>query len=238
MDLKSVVPWGRSLNEYKDMFLLEDSDLNKTILGCGDGPACFNAQWTQMGGKVVSADPVYQFSSEQIRSRIEELYPEIMEQMSKTAKNYVWSNIKSVSDLGKIRMYAMNKFLLDFSSAPEGRYINSSLPDLPFESLQFDLALCSHYLFLYSDQVSENEHLAAITELCRVAKEIRVYPLIALDGTKSKHLEAVKGLLKDLNRTVLFKTTNYEFQKGATEMLVATAVYPCFCSGAQKARAR
>jgi hypothetical protein len=177
-----------------------------------------------MGGKVVSADPVYQFSSEQIRSRIEELYPEIMEQMSKTAKNYVWSNIKSVSDLGKIRMDAMNKFLLDFSSAPEGRYINSNLPDLPFESLQFDLALCSHYLFLYSDQVSENEHLAAITELCRVAKEIRVYPLIALDGTKSKHLEAVKGLLKDLNRTVLFKTTNYEFQKGATEMLVATAV--------------
>ena len=206
------------------MFLLSESDLNKTILGCGDGPACFNAEWTQLGGKVVSADPVYQFSPEQIKSRIEELYPEIMEQMSKTAENYVWANIKSVADLGKIRMDAMSKFLLDFSSAPAGRYVNSGLPNLPFENLQFDIALCSHYLFLYSDQVSEKEHLAAITEMCRVAKEIRIYPLVALNGSKSKHIEAVTTLLKNLNRKILFKKVNYEFQKGATEMLVATAV--------------
>lgn len=224
MDLQSVVPWGRSLKEYQDMFLLSESDLNKTILGCGDGPACFNAEWTQMGGKVVSADPVYQFSPEQIKSRIEELYPEIMEQMSKTAENYVWTSIKSVADLGKIRMDAMSKFILDFASAKERRYVNSGLPNLPFENLQFDIALCSHYLFLYSDQVSEKEHLASITEMCRVAKEIRIYPLVALNGSNSKHIEAAISLLKDLNRKVIFKKVNYEFQKGATEMLVATAV--------------
>ncbi len=224
MDLKSVVPWGRSLKEYQDMFLLNDSDLNKSILGCGDGPACFNAEWTQIGGKIVSADPIYQFSPEQIKSRIEELYPQIMEQMSKTAENYVWSNIKTVSDLGKIRMDAMSKFLLDFSSATEGRYVNSSLPDLPFEDSQFDLALCSHYLFLYSDQVSEEEHLSAITEMCRVAKEIRIYPLIALNGSKSKHIEPVISFLNNLNRKVSLKKANYEFQKGATQMLVVSAV--------------
>lgn len=224
MDLKTVVPWGRSLREYKDMFLLNDRDLNKTILGCGDGPACFNAEWTQKGGRVVSADPVYQFSPEQIQSRIDELYPEIMEQMTRTAENYVWSNIKSVSELGKIRMDAMAKFLLDYSSASQGRYITATLPELPFEDMQFDLALCSHYLFLYSAQVSKAEHLAAFTELCRVAGEIRVYPLIALDGSKSKHIESVISLLESLNRKVEFKKVNYEFQKGATQMLVATAV--------------
>ena len=224
MELKSVVPWGRSLKEYRDMFLLSDADLNKTILGCGDGPACFNAQWTQMGGKIVSVDPIYQFSSEQIKARIDELYPEIMAQMSKTAEHYVWSCIKSVSDLGKIRMEAMEKFLLDYASATEGRYVNSSLPNLPFSDLQFDLALCSHYLFLYSDQVSEEEHMKAITELCRVAKEIRIYPLVALNGSKSEHIEPVVTLLNSLNRRVSFKEVNYEFQKGATQMLVASGV--------------
>ncbi len=38
----TVVPWGRSYNEYLDMFNLNKSDLGKKILGCGDGPASFN----------------------------------------------------------------------------------------------------------------------------------------------------------------------------------------------------
>ena len=224
MDLKSVVPWGRSLNEYKDMFLLNDSDLNKTILGCSDGPASFNAEWTQLGGKVISADPIYQFTPKQIKTQIDELYPEIMKQMSNTTDNYIWKCIENIIDLGNIRMNAMSKFIQDFSSSPNGRYINSSLPNLPFNNLQFDIALCSHYLFLYSDQVSEKQHLASIKELCRVAKEIRIYPLLDLNGTKSRHIEPVTSFLKEINRTVSFKQVNYEFQKGAKEMLVATAV--------------
>jgi len=50
MQLSEVVPWGRSLIEYNDMFSLSEQDLRKTIPGCGDGPACFNAELSKIGG--------------------------------------------------------------------------------------------------------------------------------------------------------------------------------------------
>lgn len=38
-------PWGRSLEEYQDMFQLSKEDLKSKILGCGDGPSSFNLQF-------------------------------------------------------------------------------------------------------------------------------------------------------------------------------------------------
>ncbi|MBU3917157.1 SAM-dependent methyltransferase, partial [bacterium] len=70
MELSEVVPWGRSLNEYKKMFSLSSDDLRKKILGCGDGPACFNAELSADGGNITSIDPIYQFSPDQIRLKI------------------------------------------------------------------------------------------------------------------------------------------------------------------------
>ena len=68
MKLSKVVPWGRTLEEYKLMFSLTDADLNSNILGCGDGPASFNAEMTKQNHSVVSIDPVYEFSSDQIQN--------------------------------------------------------------------------------------------------------------------------------------------------------------------------
>ena len=37
-------PWGRNLAEYSAMFKLSSTELEASILGCGDGPASFNAE--------------------------------------------------------------------------------------------------------------------------------------------------------------------------------------------------
>jgi hypothetical protein len=66
MKLSEIIPWGRTFAEYRLMFDLSDADLNKRILGCGDGPASFNAEMTELGYTVVSIDPVYQFSAPEI----------------------------------------------------------------------------------------------------------------------------------------------------------------------------
>ncbi|WP_216593342.1 hypothetical protein [Cyanobium gracile] len=47
--LEQIVPWGRSFEEYVAMFSLADSDLAGRILGCGDGPAGFNAEASRQG---------------------------------------------------------------------------------------------------------------------------------------------------------------------------------------------
>ena len=58
-----VVPWGRSAPEYQAMFALDEADLGGRILGCGDGPASFNAEMSAQGRAVVSVDPLYAVSA-------------------------------------------------------------------------------------------------------------------------------------------------------------------------------
>ena len=89
MKLEHVVPWGRTIEEYQQMFNLGEEDKHKKILGCGDGPASFNAELTQMGGKIISIDPIYQFSKQQISDRIEQVRPIIMEQIIQNKGAYL-----------------------------------------------------------------------------------------------------------------------------------------------------
>lgn len=114
MELKNVVPWGRSFKEYKEIFSLTEVDLKKSILGCGDGPASFNAELSAQGGDVVSVDPTYRFSAEQLQNRISEVYDEVMPQMHLNKEKYIWDSIPSVEELGNIRMSAMNEFIADY----------------------------------------------------------------------------------------------------------------------------
>jgi SAM-dependent methyltransferase len=218
--LENVVPWGRSFAEYVAMFALSDDDLRKRILGCGDGPASFNAFLTRQGGQVVSVDPLYRFSTEDIRQRINATYAEVMEQTRKNKHEFTWTSIKSVDELGRIRMAAMEEFLGDYALGVEqGRYVVGELPHLPFADREFDLAVCSHLLFLYSEQLSGDLHVASIRELCRVASEIRVFPLLELGARVSRHLQAATDSLQALGYSVTIAPVPYEFQRGGNQMM-------------------
>ncbi|WP_114416546.1 class I SAM-dependent methyltransferase [Marinospirillum perlucidum] len=223
MRLDRIVPWGRSFAEYQAMFSLTQQDLDARILGCGDGPASFNAELTERGGRVVSVDPVYQFSAQQLQQRIDEVYPRIMTQMAANRENYNWQKLRSPQELGEVRMAAMRRFLQDYDQGcSEGRYLQGGLPDLPFVDQTFDLALSSHFLFLYSDFLDFDQHLQGIREMARVAREVRIYPLLALDGRESEYLAEILEQLPLLGFFARLETVSYRFQKGATQMLVVT----------------
>jgi SAM-dependent methyltransferase len=219
--LSSVVPWGRSFDEYRRMFALTDADLAGRILGCGDGPASFNAEATQRGGHVVSCDPIYQFDAAQIRQRIDETAPEVLEQARRNAHEFVWDDtIPDVAALERTRMGAMAAFLADYEQGrAQGRYIDASLPSLPFADGAFDLALCSHFLFLYSQQVDAAFHVQSMRELCRVARNVRVFPLLALGGQPSPYVEPVCKALEAVGRQASTERVAYEFQRGGNQML-------------------
>lgn len=149
--LDQVVPWGRSFDEYQRMFALSTGDLGRRILGCGDGPAAFNAEATRRGAHVLSCDPLYRYTRAQIAERIEATAPEVLAQTRRNAEEFVWGTpIASVEALGEVRMGAMREFLADYDAGKAaGRYVEAELPSLPFPDGAFDLALCSHFLFLY-----------------------------------------------------------------------------------------
>lgn len=219
--LDKIVPWGRSYDEYVAMFGLTVADLKRRILGCGDGPAVFNAELTKRGGTVVSVDPIYSFDCSQIRSRIRETYETVMAHTYNNRDNFVWTTISSVEELGRVRMTAMEAFLADYDRGKsEGRYIAGELPVLPFEDDSFGIALSSHFLFLYSDHLSAEFHLQALGEMLRMAREVRVFPLLTLEAKKSPHVGLVIQTLEGQGFIVEVRRVPYEFQRGGNEMLV------------------
>lgn len=153
--LDQIIPWGRSLEEYRLMFALSDADLTRKILGCGDGPASFNAEMTALGHRVISFDPIYAFTRGQIEQRVEETYKGMMEQVSRSHGDYMWDRFANAQELTEHRLATMRRFLADYDAGlTEGRYVAESLPRLNFSRSRFELALCSHLLFLYSEQLS------------------------------------------------------------------------------------
>ncbi|MCK9293897.1 MAG: hypothetical protein M0P70_02340 [Desulfobulbaceae bacterium] len=219
--LSQVVPWGRSYDEYLAMFSLTPADLRQKILGCGDGPAGFNSILSGHGGKIVSVDPIYAFSAGQIRERIDATFALVLDQTAKNSDEFRWDTIPSVAELGRLRLAAMTEFLRDFDQGrAEGRYLAGALPRLPWQNREFGLALCSHLLFLYSEQLSAEFHVAAIRELCRVAHEARIFPLLELGARKSRHLAQVMEKLDQDHYRLAIRQVAYEFQKGGNEMLV------------------
>ncbi|HWB28876.1 MAG TPA: hypothetical protein VG736_00135 [Vicinamibacterales bacterium] len=218
--LEHVVPWGRSFDEYRRMFALTGDDLRLGILGCGDGPASFNAEATRRGTRVISCDPIYRYDAEQLRQRIAATSGEILEQTRKNAGEFVWTTITSVEELGRVRLAAMNDFLDDYAAGKrDGRYLDAELPTLPFADASFDLALSSHLLFLYTTQLGEAFHRAAILEMCRVAREVRIFPLLALGAVPSPLVERVADELRSQRFVVSIEDVDYEFQRGGNQMM-------------------
>ena len=220
-NLNEVVPWGRSLSEYRRMFSLTDMDLQKRILGCADGPASFNAQATQIGAKVVSFDPLFRMTASEIRQRIDTTFSTVITQTRANAQECLWSDdVPDVEALGRLRMSTMTIFLNDYEQGKsEGRYIEAGLPSLPFADDSFDITLCSHFLFLYSEQFSEDFHVDALRELSRLGPDVRIFPLLELGSVPSRHLTNVICRLRTEGFTVSLEKVDYEFQRGGNQMM-------------------
>jgi SAM-dependent methyltransferase len=221
MQLEKVVPFGRSLDEYLKMFNLTPDALQQRILGVGDGPASFNAEATQQGGKITSVDPLYQFTAEEILRRFNEVVDPIIEQVRATPEDWVWSYHRSPEHLKHNRVTVMNRFVADYEHGKQaGRYRVGELPHLPFEADTYDLALCSHFLFLYSDHFDYEFHRASVQDMLRVSPEVRIFPLLTLMLARSPYLEPIMQDFEAQGYAVTVETVEYELQKGGNQMLV------------------
>lgn len=218
--LGQVVPWGRTYAEYARMFALAPSDMAGDILGCGDGPASFNAEATAKGHRVTSCDPLYRYAKDDIARRIDETADVVLDELRKNASAYRWNEFATPEDVGRARLSAMARFLQDYDTGKaHGRYVDAALPALPWPDGRFSLALGSHFLFLYSDHLDTDFHVRAMLELCRVAREVRVFPLTKLDGSPSQHAPAVLDALRLRGHEAEVVPVPYDFQIGAEAML-------------------
>jgi hypothetical protein len=214
-----LVPWGRSFDEYCRMFVLTPEDLKKRILGCGDGPASFNVICSVMGGSTVSVDPIYALTKEQIAERVRATYDDVISQTARNKEMFRWNLIKSVDELGKVRMTAMNRFLADYElGKATGRYVAGSLPVLDFPDDSFDISLSGHFLLFHVDNLSFDFHVESIEEMLRVSREARIFPLVDVNGQRSPYVDGVISRFQSYR--IEIREVPYEFQVGGNEMMV------------------
>ncbi len=223
MQLDQVVPFGRNFDEYVKMFNLTDSDLRKSILSVADGPASFNAEGTRLGYRIKSIDPLYIFTSDQIRSRFYEVVDNIIEQVERTPNDWVWTYHNSPNGLRKNREKATKIFCEDYERGKdESRYEVGELPKLKYQDCEYELGLNSHFLFLYSDHFDENFHFNSICEMLRICQEVRIFPLLTLMLQRSPHLKVIVEKLERKGYKCEIHRVSYELQRGGNEMLKIT----------------
>ena len=215
-----VIPWGRTFNEYRAMFGLSEGDLRRRILGCGDGPASFNAEMSAQGYRVISVDPLYSLPATAIERRVQETFDVVMKQVRENQQDFVWTHVPSIPELGIRRIGAMRQFLSDFPKGKvEGRYVDALLPALAFGDGEFDLALSSHFLFLFSRQFDLAFHISALKEMLRVASEVRVFPLLQVGGKPPPYVQSVIEAFRSQGFQASIESVAYEFQRGGNEMM-------------------
>lgn len=222
--LGQAVPFGRDRSDYTAFFALDGLAPKTRILDCAGGPSSFTAEMTRVGFNVLAADPLYDLSRQAITDRIDESSRAMLAGLRKAKHRFIWSHYGTPERAVAARRAAMQTFLDDYERGlAEGRYVAAALPNLPFEDGAFDVVVCSHFLFLYSAQLDEDFHLAAIREMLRVGHEARIFPLLDLDGAPSRHLEPICAELQAIGYRTDADRIGYEFQKGGDRMLRVTA---------------
>lgn len=219
MSDQEVVPgWVYGLEEYQQIFDLNPQDFKRSILDFPGSISCFNAEASGKGANIVSADALYLHGHEQVSDFAKNLYrmnADFLKQNHQKLKygepalNQIaldWENNKT-------------KFLADYSTGKEaGRYQHVLMPNLPYEDSQFDLALCSDYVFNRHVQ-NDCRPEEVILELCRVAREVRVFPLLNDAGDISEWLGPVMLELQKNNYGIEIRQVPFEVLKGGNAML-------------------
>lgn len=209
---------SRSFEEYAAFFDLDDRVLAGRVLDCCAGASGFAAVLAARGGAVTAVDPAYADRST-VLEQVAGSRAGADAMIDDHDDRFVWDWYGSRDCRRSLRATALDAFAADFERSPS-RYLPGELPRLPFPDGAFDLALCSHLLFTWSDVLDEAWHEDALRELLRVAPEVRVFPLVVKGtGDPVAFLPALVDRLRDDGHTVDVVAVPYEFQVGAHHML-------------------
>jgi len=215
MRLDEVYPWGHNLTEYRAFFNLDDDDVSKSIVGFADGTSSVNSELTQLGIKMVSVDPIYQFTVSDIGRRLNE----VMKQSGQYRQNLPLNERKRACEIAGSRAKASEDFLADFElGKQQRRYLTAAFPGpFSFQNGTFNIGLCAHFLLLY-DYYGLSFHISSITEMLRICEEIRIYPTVNLNGQKSSVLDTIVRYFSN-EYQVRLEAVDYGFQDLGKEML-------------------
>ncbi|MVO98494.1 class I SAM-dependent methyltransferase [Paenibacillus lutrae] len=214
----------RNFSEYLHMFdLQEEHLLGRKILDTGAGASSFTAEAVRRGIDAYAADPLYSEDAAGLEERGRNEIGKFVAKLTERQHLFNWDLYGGPEQLRAIREQSFEAFLTHYKADSRlNRYTAASLPALPYEKESFDLILCSHFLFLYAEQFDQEFHRQALEELlriCRPGGEVRIYPLLAFDGSRYEHLPALIKQLGTKEISVEFRPTKLAFIPGSYDYL-------------------
>ena len=214
---------SRSYDEYAAMFGLTDADLSGRLLDCSAGAAGFVARAADHGCRATAVDPAYALPRAELAAAGRADLDRGNAIATQHPDRFGWDWFGSPERRRQLRLRALAEFATDLVAHPS-RYVCGQLPRLPFRDSAFDLVLCSHLLFTWADTFGQGWHLAALSELARVGREVRVFPTVMQGrGDPVPFWDALMAGLADAGLTAELRRVEYSFQVGADQMLVLTS---------------
>ncbi|MHB8173984.1 MAG: class I SAM-dependent methyltransferase [Nitrospirota bacterium] len=224
MDLNRIAFIGRTFREYIKLFNLTKEILQAGgILDCPAGASSFTTEAARMGYDVTAADILYGLPADKLIDKACADTAYALEKLYNIRDGYDWSFYKSPELHATERMKALANFSRDFPEGIKaGRYVPAKLPHLPFADDSFRLVLSSHFLFLYGDRLDFDVHMSCIREFLRVAPEMRIYPVMGLDGKEYPALDELIFALKSEGLLARRLKVPFTFIRGGNFMLRVT----------------
>ncbi|MCE9620208.1 MAG: hypothetical protein K8R92_09900 [Planctomycetes bacterium] len=189
--------FGRLAGDYHAMFgVTLDALKGRRVLDCPAGPSSFVAEAVAAGVHAVGVDPLFVHNADELRRRCEEDIAYTLKAMAAHGGAYTDLDLAAYADN---KHAALKIFLGDFQQdRSASRYINASLPRLPFKDESFDHTFTAHLLVTYSDPASggilpdspftEQWHHDSVMELLRVTKRsMHLYPTTTRTSPARRH---------------------------------------------------
>ena len=128
---------------------------------------------------------MYGKSQAQLRDALDAAHNALLQELHGNVNKYRWPNVTSPKALADAWYQAAQLFLTDYPQGlREGRYIMAKPPQFDFADGEFDLALCSHFLFhKYFHEESQQFLIDVILALARIASEVRIFPATRCQGS-------------------------------------------------------
>jgi SAM-dependent methyltransferase len=220
--LRLVLVTSRSYDEYVAMFDLGPGDLAGSVLDCCAGAADFVARVRQQGGHAVAVDPVYARPPGELADAARADLDRGAAIADGFPDRFVWDWYGTRERRDTLRRSAVARFLADRSTSPAA-YVAGALPRLPFTDAAFDLLVCSHLLFTWADTLGLAWHRAALVEMTRVARQVRVFPTVLQGaGEPVPFWDELMADLGEAGVTSAVRQVGYRLQRTGDRMLVVS----------------
>lgn len=221
MQLDDFLITGRTFEEYAAFFNLDAETMrNMRVLDCPGGASSFIAEAKRRGIAAQGCDILYGYDRDALRVQGEKSIEKIYADTGWAADND-FSFYHSIEGHKAHRTLALEAFCSDYNPAD---YRFAELPKLPYPDDSFDLILSSHLLFVYDDRLDEAFHEASITEMLRVGREVRIFPLVDYKNSRVDEWENLSPFAYRMAEKFGGEMirVGFEFQKGAGFMLKVT----------------